>query len=77
MITENLSTLKIHKISKEQYDRELSAGNIDPIAIYLTEDEGEVDTSSIVEAVKESLTTESWVFTLVDGTTTTKNVLLS
>ena len=38
MITENLSTLKIHKMSQEQYDRELNAGNIDPNALYLTPD---------------------------------------
>lgn len=36
MITENLSTLKIHKLTQEQYDRELNAGNIDESALYLT-----------------------------------------
>lgn len=44
MITENLSTLKIHKLTKAQYDRELEAGRIDPNALYLTPDE-EVDLS--------------------------------
>ena len=39
MITENLSTLKIHKLTQKQYDRELSAGNIDENALYLTPDE--------------------------------------
>lgn len=39
MITENLSTLKIHKLTQEQYERELSAGNIDGSALYLTPDE--------------------------------------
>lgn len=38
MITENLSTLKIHKMSKEQYEREYLNGQIDPTAIYLTPD---------------------------------------
>ena len=38
MITENLSTLKIHKLTQTQYDRELEAGNIDPSALYLTPD---------------------------------------
>lgn len=38
MITENLSTLKIHKLTQEQYDRELEAGAIDPNALYLTPD---------------------------------------
>lgn len=36
MITENLSTLKIHKLTQKQYDRELAAGRIDDTAIYLT-----------------------------------------
>lgn len=39
MNTKNLSTLKIHKLTKEQYDRELIAGRIDPNALYLTPDE--------------------------------------
>lgn len=47
MITENLSTLKIHKLTQEQYDREKAAGNIDPNALYLTPDE-EVDLSNFV-----------------------------
>jgi hypothetical protein len=37
--TENLSTLKIHNLTKEQYTRELEAGNIDENAFYLTPDE--------------------------------------
>ena len=39
MITENLSTLKIHKLTEAQYDREFNAGNIDETALYLTPDE--------------------------------------
>ena len=39
MITENLSTLKIHKLTKAQYERELAAGRIDENALYLTPDE--------------------------------------
>ena len=42
MITKNLSTLKIHRLTQEQYDRELAAGNLDPNAMYLTPDE-EID----------------------------------
>jgi hypothetical protein len=44
LITENLSTLKIHKLTKAQYERELEAGRIDPNALYLTPDE-EIDLS--------------------------------
>ena len=39
MITENLSTLKIHKLTQAQYDRELENGNIDETALYLTPEE--------------------------------------
>ena len=39
MITENLSTLKIHKLTQAQYERELAAGRIDENALYLTPDE--------------------------------------
>ena len=44
MITENLSTLKIHKLTQEQYDREFAAGNINENEVYLTPDE-EIDLS--------------------------------
>lgn len=40
MITENISTLKIHKLTQEQYNRELEAGRIDESALYLTPDDG-------------------------------------
>lgn len=39
MITKNLSTLKINKLTQEQYDREHAAGNLDENAIYLTPDD--------------------------------------
>lgn len=38
MKTENISTLKIHQLTQEQYDRELAAGRIDANALYLTPD---------------------------------------
>lgn len=44
MITEKLSTLKIHKLSKRQYERELAAGYIDENALYLTPDDSIDDT---------------------------------
>lgn len=52
MITENLSTLKIHKLTQTQYNRELEAGNIDSNALYLTPDEA-IDLSAY--ATKEEL----------------------
>ena len=39
MIIENLSVLKINKLTQKQYDRELEAGNIDENALYLTLEE--------------------------------------
>lgn len=36
MITENLSTLKINKLTQEQYDRELDADNLNTSELYLT-----------------------------------------
>ena len=39
MITNDVSTLKIHKLTQAQYDRELAAGNLDENALYLTPDE--------------------------------------
>lgn len=49
MITENLSTLKIHKLTKAQYERELATGRIDKNALYLTPDE-EADLSGYVQS---------------------------
>ena len=46
MITESLSTLKIHKLSQAQYEREKAAGNIDEYALYLTPDDGSEPGSS-------------------------------
>lgn len=46
MKTENLSTLKIHRLTQAQYDRELEAGRIDENALYLTPDEA-VDLSGL------------------------------
>lgn len=36
MKTENVSTLKIHKLTQAQYERIIAAGNIDENALYLT-----------------------------------------
>ena len=52
MKTESFSTLKIHKLTQEQYERELEAGRIDESAIYLTPDK-EIDLSSY--AIKDEV----------------------
>ena len=56
MITENLSTLKIHKLTQEQYDRELAKNTLDENALYLTPDE-EIDLTpyATIEQLGESL----------------------
>lgn len=38
MKTENLSVLKIYRLSQEQYEREVAAGNLEENAFYLTPD---------------------------------------
>ena len=45
MNTKNLSTLKIHKLTKAQYEREKAAGRLDNNAIYLTPEEDVTITS--------------------------------
>ena len=39
MYTQDLPILTIHKLTKEQYDREFQAGNIDENALYITPEE--------------------------------------
>ena len=48
MTTTNLSTLKIHKLTQAQYDREVENGTIDENALYLTPDE-EIDLSGYMK----------------------------
>lgn len=52
MITENLSTLKIHKLTTKQYERELAAGTLDASALYLTPDDGSVVIEEFVPEVE-------------------------
>ena len=48
MITENLSTLKINRLTQEQYDTALTNGSINANELYLTPDDNELDTSSFL-----------------------------
>lgn len=68
MITENLSTLKIHKLTQAQYDRELAAGRIDANALYLTPD----GSSAFSPTASVEQTDNGAVITITDknGTTT-------
>jgi len=57
----NLSTLKIHKLSNEQYQREKAAGTLDDTALYLTPDEdndidlsGYATTEQLNDAVQQA-----------------------
>jgi hypothetical protein len=51
MITENLSTLKIHKLTQEQYESALENGTLEDNAIYLTPMR-ETDVDNIKEELK-------------------------
>lgn len=81
MITENLTVLKIHKLSQAQYDRELAAGNIDETALYLTPDTGATGQDGVGISSVEQTTTSTVddgnnviTVTLTDGTTSTFTV---
>lgn len=54
MTTQNVSTLKIHKLTQAQYDRELEAGNIEENALYLTPAE-EYATKQELDALREEV----------------------
>lgn len=74
MITENLSTLKIHKLTQEQYERELAAGTLDANALYLTPEE-EIDLSGyatkaeIPEVLEDHLSDLGAITIDLDGST--------
>ena len=59
MITENLSTLKIHKLTKAQYERELAAGNIDENALYLTPDDSSSSSVDLTGYATEDFVTNA------------------
>ena len=61
MITENLSTLKIHKLTQAQYDRELETGNLEENSLYLTPDET-VDNTIIREFDSELIDAQSYSY---------------
>jgi hypothetical protein len=62
MKTENVSALKIHKMSQEQFDREFENGNVSDNEMYLTPDVDKVGDlsnlrtnakTSVVDAINE------------------------
>jgi hypothetical protein len=61
MITENLSTLKINKLSQKQFNRVKAAGSIEANALYLTPDE------SGIMVMAASVTTNNG-FSLIEST---------
>lgn len=80
MNTTNLSTLKIHKLTRAQYDRELAAGRIDENALYLTPDE-EADlsiyatTSDVANTYETKANASSQYQSLQSGIDTVDNAL--
>lgn len=76
MITENISTLKMHKLTQEQYNREFINGNIDEKAIYLVPEEERVgnlsdlktnDKTSIVDAINELTNAINGLYDLINS----------
>lgn len=54
MDIQNIPTLKIHKLSQSQYNRELAAGRIDPNALYLTPGESTIATDGIFSLTEDN-----------------------
>ena len=81
MKTENLSTLKIHKLTKAQYDRELAAGNIDANALYLTPEDTTVASHthqiSDVTNLQSSLDAKVPTSRTINGKALTDNITLT
>lgn len=63
MITENVSTLEIHKLTQKQYDRLVAAGTVNENAIYLTPDDGSDRTGLpvVIEETNPAILTDSGV----------------
>ena len=57
MIIENLSTLKINKLTRAQYERELEAGRIDENSLYLIPDE-DIDLS-LYDVIRDELSNKA------------------
>ena len=55
MITENLSTLKINKLTREQYEAALEAGNINENELYMIPEE-DTDALASIGYVDEAIT---------------------
>lgn len=53
MITKNLSTLKINKLTQAQYDAAIQAGTINEDEIYMTPDNNELDTTQFLRVSDE------------------------
>lgn len=79
MKVENVSTLKIHKLTKAQYDRELEAGRIDESAVYIQDitidDVLSDDSTNPVQnkVIKAALDTLSSSGVVVDSTLSTES----
>lgn len=77
MVTDNLSTLKIYKLTKEQYERKLEAGEIDENAFYFTDEKSSDvsidDTLSVsgaaadAKAVGDAIAAMNYIYATDDG----------
>lgn len=70
MITENLSTLKINKLTRAQYEAALEAGRINENELYMTLEEG-TDAPATIGYVDEAIINNSNTFIAIYGETTT------
>ena len=68
MLTENLSTFKIHKLTQAQYDRELEAGRIDENALYITHG----DNNKLI--LIDEITGEKYAISIRNGSLVTQKI---
>ena len=76
MYTENLPTLRIHKLSQEQYDREFSAGSVKDGEIYLTPDHDEAD-YVIAQSMSDSREYRKWNSGLAECWVSSEGMLIA
>lgn len=65
MIEKNLPSLKIHKLTQEQYNKLQQNGELESEAFYLVDDEVELDTEITENSTHNTIPTSKAVYDLV------------
>ena len=65
MIEKNLPSIKIHKLTQEQYNKLQQNGELESEAFYLVDDEVELDTEITENSTHKTIPTSKAVYDLV------------